>query len=550
MTTAPMGTAQENSPVRQKIPKVLSPSRRIDRKPMENEQETAARWDNEKAPYCKAGKKAVAEIVALALRLEGDPEASAKSAEAEKAGHILARLSWRRRPEERLERAALVAEAERLYFLRAGEEWDALAGAVWRGRPDLGALRSAALAEISERMSRGAVAVRLEAELERNLQIERIRAVIAALVKRGVDDSVRGAALCRALCSPPWKRALSEVARDEKALESASLDGTEIRQIVRGVNDVFVYAELIDLREDGLSRLARVAKEAASAPDPGNREDVLPWEISDDDPRLGHGLVDDRDPDPEEERRDELEEQMRGELFPIFRAVRRKMIKRNAKFAKIIDEMGRGARPSGRDPQDARMMRSEYLSEHGILRAEPLTDGSRLGSRHVVPNGLGECVPEMKEELKRFKRREQQLQESCTQARKDAALWSAVDEELAAIRDIRRRTREMLAADHFRPLYEVGLVKAPKGIPDILSKREPSGRERDRDEPVAHAFEPGRVILASRLICVPIEATPTIDLLRRERQGRGGAEIDRISAALKGKGTGQWLYFRMGGVGV
>lgn len=516
---------------------------------MENEQKVAARWDSEKGPYCKAGKRAVAEIVALAMRLEGDPEASPDAAEAGKAGLILARLVWRRRPEQRIDREALIAEAERLYFLRSGEEWEALAGAVWRGRPDLDALRRAALAEISERLSKDAAGMRLEAELDRKLRLETVQATVASLVEREVDDATRGTALCHALCSRPWKLALSELAGDVDALEDFGLDGTESRQIARGVNDVFVYAELIDLRDDGLSRLARVAKEAASTADPGDHEDVSAWEISDGDLRLGHDLVDDRDQDAEAER-DELEEQMRGELFPIFRAVRRAMIKEKPEFAQVIDEMGKGARPPGRTPQDARMMRGRFLAEHGILRAEPLPDGDRLGSRHVVPNGLGECAPKMEEELQGLEELERQLRARCSEARKETELWGRVEEELAAIRAVRGTTRGALAADRIRPLYERGLVEAPDGVPDKLSKRERSGREGDRDEPVAHAFERGRVILASERICLPIEAWATVDLLRREREGRKSAELGRISAALEGKGTGQWLYFRMGGVGV
>jgi hypothetical protein len=524
---------------------VPSPSTGEDGNVMVNiDERTSEKVDQERARF---GEAVIAEVkpkVVLALELDGySPDDPTVEWEAKTAARMLAELSWFRSPGRRIEPAAVAVEAERGYFLEPVGDWDEFVAAVWRRKPDLDALEAAVRQELTSRLPQD------EAEsvvLRRNALESRA----AAVVDRRIDDGRHGIALRRALCAPAWKETLGGLAGDRTSLAKLGIGAAEVETIFTEAYETIRFAELVDMRRDGIDRLARVALASVSVADLPPLEGVEKWEFRGDDPRLGEDPSEGLERAREEERRDENEEQMRGQLFPIFRAVHRAVIKHNAKYAQILEEEAKGAKREDSTAQRARTMRRRFLAGHGIVRLQPVSNGQRLGPRHVFPNGLAEQVPQMKGDIAELEKLEEDLQENSARARRDTSLWRAVDQELAEIRDVREATREALAPDKIFPAYEWGLVKAPEGIPDTLSKREGPGKKRVREKPKSYALERGRVILLSPRICLPIEKKVTIDLLKRERRGKKSKELDRMARALDGHGSGQWLYFPKGGVGV
>lgn len=547
---------EKNVLVLKKVHKVLHPCEGNERKTMEKlSQRTSDTVAQERSMYSRNVIEAVAPVIDRARALEGSPRPEkSKSAEARATATVLARIEWDPRPERRPTPAVVADLAQRLFFLRPGERWDELVAAAWRPRPDVRVLGDALRTELSTRLpdeDRIACATIVAALEQVATEEDSLKRKVAHLVGLPIKEGERAVALCRALCGPSWKRALGQVAVDQRCLGELGLDPDRADQVLAHVDQMALYGDLVDFKIGGIDRLAKVAFEGAVVRDLPKQKvvDVPGWRLEG--PRSDEDLADRVERDRVERDRCEREEQMRAKLFGISTAVRRAMLKDNADYAAVLDDADlKGLKPTGEGLHRARTRRRKFLAAHGVVRGKLFAEEeARLGARHVVADGVLDDLPQMEDEIVGLRESEGSLAESLGRRHDDAG-WNAVGEELAAIRPVRSKARSELRREEVFPLYEWGLVPPRKDMPEELYRPQKQGVKKERKEPLDHAMESGRVILASGSNFMLIDPDATIELMKEDLDGKRSKPLDRLAGALSEEGGGEWLYFPKGGVGV
>ena len=192
--------------------------------------------------------------------------------------------------------------------------------------------------------------------------------------------------------------------------------------------------------------------------------------------------------------------------------------------------------------------RRMLLAPKGVVRARSLVgeDDQYFGARHVLPSCLEKVCPRRSSEIVALRALEGELSAALASlpTEPDDA-FALLDPLLREIHGSRRALRSALADQAVRALHERGLVDEPERMPQQLWRLEAAGQHaEDRLPPLAHAAQPGRVILA------PTSVVHVWDLDSGVLERVPDERAEYLRAMLEDIAAGEWRYFVDGDVDV